>query len=94
MVQTQPLAQSALMLHGPPQVAALDPLRNWLAETAPAHRTEAMMVVNSVVLAICLNMVRIPFGERLVLSLTVTFSILNGIIIALLYLCFMLSVMA
>lgn len=57
----QPLAQSALVVHAPPHVAAGLPLRNWRAEAAPAHRTQVMMVANSVVLAILLNMIRTPF---------------------------------
>jgi len=57
-VQTQPVAQSALMLHEPPQVTLWASLRNWRAETVPAQRAKPM-VVNSVVLAIFLNIVRL-----------------------------------
>jgi hypothetical protein len=59
--QTQPLLQSVAALHLPLHVTALTSLRNWRAEAIPAHRTEAMMVVNNVVLAF-LNIVRTPFG--------------------------------
>lgn len=57
--QTQPAtAQGWLRLHLPPQVTPLASLRSWWTETAPAHRAEAMMVANNVVLAIFLNIVR------------------------------------
>jgi hypothetical protein len=60
--QTQPLAQSALVVHAPPHATAGLPLRSWRAEAAPAHKTELMMVANSAFLAILLNMIRTPFA--------------------------------
>jgi hypothetical protein len=59
--QTQPLAQSAVALHLPPQVTPFASLRNWRAETVPAHRTAATMVANSVFLPIFLNIGLYPF---------------------------------
>jgi len=58
---TQPLAQSAVELHLPPQVV-LAWLPSWRAEAAPAQRTAVTMVANIVVLAIFLSMVLTPFG--------------------------------
>lgn len=59
--QTQPVAQSAVALHLPPQVAPFVWLSNWRAEMVPAHRTAATMVANSVFLEIFLNISLYPF---------------------------------
>jgi hypothetical protein len=54
--QKQPLAQGCVELQLPPQANPLTPLRNWRAETVPAHRTDVTMAANNMVLAICLGM--------------------------------------
>jgi hypothetical protein len=62
--QKQPLAQGWVALQEPPQVNPLVPLRNWRAETVPAHRTAAAIPARMMFL-IVLPMVRPPFIEHL-----------------------------
>jgi len=60
--QTQPaVAQGRVKLQVPPQVREpLMPLRNWRAETVPAHRTDITMVANSMLLTIFPDMIDAP----------------------------------
>lgn len=61
-MHVQPEIQSSSELQKPRQTTPVALLCNWLAETAPAHSTEAKMVVNSAFLASFLNIVRTPFA--------------------------------
>jgi hypothetical protein len=59
--QTQFAAQGWFTPQLPPQAKPFGSLRNWRAETVPAHRTDVTMVANSIALAILLDIVRAPF---------------------------------
>jgi len=60
--QKQPaVAQGCVKLQVPPQVRdPLTPLRNWRAETVPAHRTNVTKIANNMVLAIFPDIVYPP----------------------------------